>query len=407
LPEAGRLLGQALIENSRRRLIGPKLCLLIVALTAASVPEALAQGAPAVSAHRQPSGQWQVDVFGSWSQSGRLPEGGGRLPADPPFVPLALVIPQQTQHVSSWFFGAGARLLASGGSSLPGTPSPGHALDQALLVRPIGPSSGPGGGATLVRRLSSRFKLEVTLEASRTGLDFGPRLRREAEASRKLFETFFDQATQVVGSESSAAASSTIDRGATALELRGSAGLRMVVTETPKRAVYVASGGGLSSATSDRRTMRFRGAYHFVSRGRFGAPSTHDESDSVDLRAIGNRLGPFGYVGAGFDRRISTRTGVHLEGRVIVRRVSGRILLSAFPHVITTSDSSILRSGIRAIVISEASSPVTSIVFNNNLELSREFPSSLSGAEIRDLEVFKGSDIHLSASVRFGLYYRF
>jgi hypothetical protein len=50
---------------------------------------------------------------------------------------------------------------------------------------------------------------------------------------------------------------------------------------------------------------------------------------------------------------------------------------------------------------------VTSIVFDSNRELSRDFPSSLSGPAIKDLQVFKGSDIHVSVALRLGLYCRF
>jgi hypothetical protein len=177
------------------------------------------------------------------------------------------------------------------------------------------------------------LKVEVSLEAARTGLDFAQSVEREAEASRKSFAIFFGGVSQRIGDEASAAASATIERAGSTVELRGSAGLRLALTETPERAVYLVTGGGLASALSTRRTVQFRGDYHFVGRGRpGGGPWTYDESDSVDLQAIGDRVSPFAYFGAGIERRLSKRTGVHVDTRAIVRHVSGRILLSASPQ---------------------------------------------------------------------------
>jgi hypothetical protein len=385
--------------------------LLAAVLLCASAPGLLAQDASVTStstARQEPQGRWQLELFGTWGQSGRLPEGAGSMPQDPPFVPLALVVPQQTQYVPSWFFGAGSRLLSGGGDTFTRTPGLGHELDGALVTRPVGPASGWGGGATVVRRVARRVKVEVSLEAARTGLDFARSVRTEAKASRTAFAIFFGRATQLIVDDASAAVSATIEQDGSTVELRGSSGLRIALTETPQRAVYFVSGGGLASALSIRRTLQLRGDYQFSARARLGGVAAlHEESDSVDLEALGDRLSPFGYFGAGFERRWSNRTGVHVDTRVIVRHVSGRILLSASPHVVTISDPSILRSGITGIIVSEMSSPPTSIVFDNNLEQSRDFPSSLTGPAIKELEIFNGSDIHLSVAVRIGLFYRF
>jgi len=227
------------------------------------------------------------------------------LPPEAPFVPLALVFPQQTRRVSTWFFGSGAQLITASNGGLPGALSSGRALDQALLNRPAGPPSGGGVGGTLVRRLSGRLKAELSLEISDTALDFSPQMGRQIAATKKSFEEFFGTVTDLVGEDSSSNAKVLVSHGGAGLEVRSSAGVRIMITETPQRAFYFASGGGLASSLSAHRALRLTGEYQFHSRNRVGGGlNAYDETDTVDLRAIGNRQRPFGFVGAGLERRV-------------------------------------------------------------------------------------------------------
>jgi hypothetical protein len=315
-------------------------------------------------------------------------------------VPLALVVPLQTQIVSSWFFGSGAKLIASRTTE--------HSLDQALLDRPAGSGSGAGVGGAFVRGLSGRLKIEVSVDLSDAAIELATRTKDEIEASRKSFEKVFRAVSQIAGDDSSSNATAVVAYSDSKLEVQSSAALRIMLLETPRYGLYAVAGGGVVSSLSPRQTTRLTGDYQFRSlSGSTRALSAYHEMDVVELKALGDRHRPFAVFGGGLERRVSRRMSALLDVRLRVNPESVRVTLSASPNVMTVSDPAIAGSGIVSISTAFESAPPSVLLFNNNRELSAIFPSSLSGPGINDLLVFSGHQTRMAVNLRFGLSCRF
>ena len=283
-----------------------------------------------------------------------------------------------------------------------------QALDGVLSGRSLGTQPGFGGGAAVVRRLGNRVSGEIAIEASNTGVGFTGAARKDIEASRASFQSFFEGVALTVGEEPGPAIHATVSgAGRVDNEIQLSGAFRVPVGRIKRLRPYATLGAGVVHAFGSAAATEIRGAYAFqLVNTRTGAVSHYDETDTLRLTIETNSNRPVGILGGGTTYEWRERSGIYFDARVMISPVRVKMVMDASPHVALVSDPAISHSGIVSIsgapFVFPAVDTVTVVVFDNNQELSPAFPSSLSGPPITGFQTWSGDAVGTRVGLRFG-----
>lgn len=339
--------------------------LLMAPATAAAQP---GSAGPAISG-------WDVEIYGGWLPAGSASADAPTLPTSEPFVALN---GQPSRRVPSWFFGDGADLLNDVfrqsepllGRNL-GRITP---IDDALAAGAIRRSSGPASGGRLVRRLNATLALEIDVGLAGTAWEY----TEEAEANLAMAETSFEDVWNAfladvprnvtsVGAIRSGSGHQVLATGALAINL-GSIGAYQP---------YVVVGGGWAWEFINLPAASLRGRYQFTA----GA-APFDEEDTVDVHYEADTSSILGIVGAGVRRRLSSRLGVRLDGRLYLRPSGVTGLLDANSSAVLQPEGELTQFGV--------TTPTSPSLVINNRATGNLPPSSLGLRGFNDFETFTG-----------------
>jgi hypothetical protein len=375
----------ASVANGERRAthggVGSARALAAGVMLLAACASAAGQTAPAAP-------RWEIDAHGGFSRV-RLPTGGSVAMPEPgpPIVTSSPIFP--SRRVPSWFFGDGADLLngvnAEFGLSERLTP-----LDAAFASLGLDATSDAAFGLRLLRELTPRYALEVSLDVVPGSTQLDEDLVAALDASRAGFGTAFG-ALLASGpfAEPVVSAVLTTPRGGVGRDVLATVS---VVYRWPARgsfAPYVVLGGGLWAHAGGMPTASLEGAYRFAIDGTVPI----DERDRVALRFEQDPV-LAGVAGGGVRQQMSDRWGFRIDARVVFARSSQRLLLDAEPSI---------AAGTPADFIESFTSP--SIQFSNDPSTGRE--STLGGPPLRDFETFAGDGWQTRVLITAGLFVRF
>jgi len=358
-----------------------------------------------------PPATWQLDLSGVWFQAGAPLKGAGALPNPAPLIPLSLSFPQQTRFIPSWFFGSGAALIEEVDPKHVLARVSVHPLDAVLTGRSAAHQSGSGISLGLTHVISGRFCAEFRVASSRTGVGLTPTARTEVESTRRSFEEFFGRVASLLDTDSSIARAVVNTVPKSSLEVHISAGLRTGFRKTLFGTPYVMVGAGLTRSNSFAQQVKITGNYRFgTPAGRGRLIGQYDETDNVVLQIDSDRYRPFWIGGVGSTFALSPRVGFQVDTRFSLALTQVSITLDASPGVSVIDDPALSRSGVHTVGVGQVSfdgPPLTVLMFDNNGELSRTFPSSLSAPPIERFRTLSARGIESAVALSFGMYLKF
>jgi hypothetical protein len=335
----------------------------------------------------QTSPKWEIEFHGGGNHAGNATDGNANLPAAG--GSFTTVGGRPSRRTSSWYFGDGARLLNDVNTALPasGQVTP---LDPVLTSASASRESGGIFGARLVRAITSRFKVEISVDYSRSSLGINQEVARAIQETRATFITAWN-ALLATGPFSSpnVTSSATIgeDNGHQVFTLGA---LNINLTRARRFTPYATVGGGLLSNVGDAPSVILSGQYRF----RLGNDMPMTERDTVTLRYSGPDQVPVGVFGGGFTYDLWSRSGVRVDVRVHLSPNRVKTILSTHPEVVNQTPSGFI-----------ASDTTPSIQFSNTPALG--FQSTLSGPDIAEFETFEGSGLNRHITMTAGWFWRF
>jgi hypothetical protein len=319
--------------------------------------------------------RWTVEVYGGWS-GGSTPTGGAAKDAFPAGAPFTTEAGTPSRAHSSWYFGDGARLfneVAASFTQINGRPLARLVpLDTALHSAALGQESAPLFGARVGRVLTSRLRVEVLFErggsVSPTGA-FQEAVSRSSDAFRVAFTGLLGTAPVTGLAVTSTAEQPSASNG----QVRILGSLTWMVAERGRLGLHVTGGGGVALRTGTQPELRIAGDYQF---SLYGTSPMH-ESDRLVIRLDEPDRAPIGLAGGALTYRLSRRTSVRADVRVLVGANRATTTLQASPAKTASTLPAVLPS-------------VTSPAIQFSTKTSA--PSSLSGPAL-DLVVFQASGV--------------
>lgn len=377
-----------------------------MATTRSAVALTLVVGCGSVPAAAQsmppPESRWEVSLsvgpaIGQTSTAGRgsLPPPGDYVSVPPSQAGL------RTRSVPSWYFGAGAQLIDEanfpvGNTRILSAVAP-VSLDRVLTSHAARRPTGAAFAASVSRRVGDRFRVELGVDVSRTGLEFTSNVDLAISASRVGFERFFADIARLPGFSDSFEVSSTATvtgQDGTEVLLAGMIHRdSWIVNESGKLdRLSLGIGGGVLVPLADGPQVRMEGRYRFV-RALPTSSMSIEERDTVVARIVTRPI-PVASLAGGWARQLGTRMGIRADARAHVHLGGGgyRTVVTATPE----------REGTGGF-----QTPYSTATHTTVLRFANLGPSSLSAPAVQNLTTFKSGGVHARYTFSMGVSYRF
>jgi hypothetical protein len=195
---------------------------------------------------------WSLELDFIRESSGGALQGTVALPAAPPFLRLALVVPVRTQQVSSRLFGAGAALVnaVNGDQSLASSSL--ISLDSVLTKTPGTGSGGTGLRVSLLRSVGTRRgSVSVTFDYRPRGAGFSSATRNAIDLTASSFEKAFGILLARFDDPTSSAKVRLSARSASGAAVDVLAGSRFAIIDSRRWVLYASANAGASVLSRD------------------------------------------------------------------------------------------------------------------------------------------------------------
>ncbi|MEZ5317833.1 MAG: hypothetical protein R2752_10570 [Vicinamibacterales bacterium] len=362
--------------------------------SAGSLLACLVAATPAAAQISPDETGWQIEAHIGGVTTGVPDSGKIDLPGPGRSYFIGAPFFRTTRIVPSWFFGDGALLFRQSNAEHAIGPTDIVPLDDLLT----GPAAERGGGLVFGvrarRHVAGRFGVEFGLDVAHSGPDWAGASRDAIEASRASFvaawSPLFVGSGSFTGADVSAVAS--VDDGS-AREVFATAAVDVRLWSRGGDEIVAVAGGGVVFQTGDPPSATLTGHY----QGTFDGRIPYDETDRVSIRIETGDAAFVSLFGAGWRHRLTARLSVTGDVRVLLHRSASRVVVSADPSLVLTSDRS------RQLGLFFGPEPVL-LLYNGAGSL---VTSSLSPPAVHDFVTFEstGWERHVHASV--GLAVRF
>ncbi|HEY1308452.1 MAG TPA: hypothetical protein VGF24_33110 [Vicinamibacterales bacterium] len=314
-------------------------------------------------ANAQPARAWEIEVHGGGAVPSTPLDGTGELPPE-----QALVPPNSTRPVSSWYFGDGTRqlnLLASVRRTAPLVP-----LDSTLQSSIVERPSAGVFGVRVSRRISTRISAELSIDSAAFAVSLTDDARLALEASHASFVTALgDFFTLPMGSRTVNSTLAISEGDARQIVTTGA--VRFDLMPDRRWTPYVIGGLGVNSTQADDVRAVLTGTYEVVLSNLPPTPATFSQADTLTLTShVDSAL--VWLFGGGVRLPLGDRWGLRVDVRDWVQRNRVTTHVSAAPTLLppfssTTfgaqvSDNPPLIFSGRPSVTSTLSVPITDFV---------------------------------------------
>jgi len=364
----------------------------VIGKSATAAAFAILASAPAFAQVPPSTPKWELEVHVGQTVVVNPIDGIPQTQASAPFFSTGPG--RVSRAVSSWYWGDGAQLLGEVTTQLRIPPTQQIVpLDNFMRVSTLRLQSGPSFGARIGYEKSPHVRFEASVDWKGGNIEVIDGIADAVERTRASFNAVWQAvlATSTTLQSSTVSSVSTFDPGTAGQFVAiGSIDLRIY----PDKDVvpYVSIGGGVLTTLGRMPTITMTGRY----TTQIAGTASIDETDDVVARYVLDKHLVVTMVGVGWKHMLSDRWGVRADLREHLSGNRVKHVLQAKPSVVVAPPAN---AGVAVLGTFET-------IQLSNINSATQ-PTTLSGPNINNFTMFKGTGMESRFSMSVGIFLRF